>query len=304
MAFLREANYLKLFDRLKTLSITSIILIGYFQISLLATLDYFTGYEYSFAFFYLIPVALIAWFATKRLAILTAFVTALTWQLVNLKAGEDFSHFSIPMWNTFTRLGFFLVVAILLIKLKNLIQIESELARTDYLTGAANIRLFYEIAEAEIERARRYEHVFSLCYFDIDNFKELNDTHGHQIGNKLLTKVVKSIKTNLRSSDVIARLGGDEFAILLPETNLEQANSVVDKIREKLKVEMDNNKWNVTFSMGVLTCEKIPNTFDEIIKIADALMYEVKTNGKDSVKFELLTEIPSDVEQQHSFGLT
>jgi diguanylate cyclase (GGDEF)-like protein len=256
----------------------------------LGLIDFLTGYEISFAFFYLIPVAMLAWFANKNIALLSAFISAITWQLVNRGAGEQFSNELIPIWNTLTRLGFFVIVAVLLLKLKTLLDHESKLARTDDLTGAENSRSFYETAELEMSRSRRYGRNLTVCYFDADNFKQINDTLGHQVGSELLIRVVKIIKENLRSTDIIGRLGGDEFALLLPETNQEQARVVISKIREKIQAEMNKENWAVTFSMGVLTCIKVPETVDELISVADSLMYEVKKSGKNSVKYEELNE--------------
>lgn len=261
---------------------------GLLQITILGVIDFFTGFELSFAFFYLIPVAFVSWYTDKRAALFTAFISAIIWQIANFGAGQEFSNQWIFVWNTFTRLGFFIVVVLLIFKLKNSFEYESNLARTDYLTGAANPRSFYETAQIEIDRARRYGHEFSICYFDADNFKQINDTLGHHVGSDLLIKVVQVIKQNLRSSDTVARVGGDEFAVLLPETNQEQARAVINKVREKLQTEMNKENWEVTFSMGVLTCFKTPETVDELIKNADSLMYEVKKNGKNSVKYKEL----------------
>lgn len=123
-------------------------------------------------------------------------------------------------------------------------------------------------------------------YMDADNFKQVNDNLGHNVGSDLFVRVVDTIKQNLRSTDVVARLGGDEFAVLLTETNQEQARVITGKMREKLLTGMQKEKWAVTFSSGVPTCVKPPKTVDEVIKIVEGLMYEVKNNGKDSVKFE------------------
>ncbi len=227
-----------------------------------------------------------AWFAERNAALVISFLSAVTWIAANYFAGEQHSHPLIPIWNATTRLGFFLVVTVLMTKLKQSFQHESNLARTDFLTGAANPRAFYEIAQMEINRSRRFERNFSIMYFDADNFKQVNDTLGHNVGSDLLVKVVDTIKQTLRSTDVIARLGGDEFAVLLSETNQKQARVVTGKIREKLLTEMQKEKWAVTFSIGVLTCVKSPKKVDEVIKLVDSLMYEVKNNGKNSVKFE------------------
>lgn len=285
-----EKKTLKFLNKLNNWSRSSLILFGIIQIGFLGVIDYLTGYEISFAFFYLIPVAMLAWFADKNIALFSAVVSAITWQLVNRGAGEQFSNELIPIWNTLTRLGFFVIVAVLLLKLKTLLDYESKLARTDDLTGAENSRSFYEITELEMKRTRRYGRCLTLCYFDADNFKKINDTLGHQVGSELLIRVVKIIKENLRSTDIIGRLGGDEFALLLPETDQEQARVVISKISEKIQAEMNEKNWAVTFSMGVLTCNKVPETVAELISITDNLMYEVKKTGKNAIKYDEFNE--------------
>jgi diguanylate cyclase (GGDEF)-like protein len=265
-----------------------ILLCSFELILLLGVTDYFTGFEISFAVFYLPPVALVAWYGSKRSAVIISIASAATWQAANQLAGEHFSHPLIPYWNATTRLGFFLVVTLLLSKLKESVGRESDLARTDFLTGAANPRAFYEFAQMEISRARRYGHPFSVAYLDADNFKEVNDRLGHHVGSQLLARVVKVVKQNLRATDVVARIGGDEFAILLPETEAEQARAVMRKLRERLSAEMRESGWPVTFSVGLLTCADPPHSVDEMIKIADGLMYEVKESGKDSIRHEIL----------------
>lgn len=265
-----------------------ILFCGGVLIAGLAAVDYLTGFELSFAFFYLLPVGLVAWLAGRRAGIITSFASAVTWQAINHLAGEHFSSSLIPLWNASTRLGFFLVVTLLLARLRESLARESDLARTDFLTGAANPRAFYELAEMEINRARRYEHAFSVAYFDADNFKAVNDQLGHHVGSQLLVRAVEVFKQSLRATDTVARIGGDEFAILLPQTGATQAGVVVEKLLQKVSAEMRAGGWSVTFSVGVLTCADPPRTVDEMIKIADGLMYEVKRGGKDGVRHEVL----------------
>lgn len=271
---------------------------GFIQIALLGVIDFFTGYEISFSVFYLIPVTMTAWFAEKRAALVISVCSAVIWGLANYVAGEKFSNVLIPIWNASTRLGFFLLVTALLIKLKQSFKHERSLARTDFLTGAANPRAFYELAQMEINRSRRFKRSFSIMYFDIDNFKQVNDTLGHHIGSDLLVKVVDIAKQNLRSTDVVARLGGDEFAVLLCETNQDQARTATEKIRAKLLSKMQLEGWAVTFSIGVLTCVNPPKTVAEVIEIVDGVMYQVKNNGKNSVKFEEYGENPPKTSYQ------
>ena len=261
---------------------------GLLLISLLGVIDYLTGYEFSFAVFYLLPVALVAWFAGRRLGLLIATISAATWQYANLLAGESFSSLVVPYWNAATRLGFFVVVVLLLARLRETLLRQTELARTDFLTRALNQRAFYDSAEIEIERARRYRRSFSLAYLDADNFKAVNDRFGHHVGSQLLVRVVEVMKQNLRSTDVVARLGGDEFAVLLPETDAGEAQELVEKLRQKLHQEMMASGWPVTFSIGALTCQNPPESVDEMLKIVDGLMYEAKKDGKDTLRHIVL----------------
>lgn len=263
----------------------SVIALALAQIFILGIIDYSTGFELSFSVFYLIPVALTAWYSEKNAALIVSVISAATWEMANHLAGEVFNYFLIPVWNTSTRMAFFMIVAVLLTKLKESYSQQKALARTDFLTGAANPRAFYEAVEMEILRSRRYDRNFTICYLDADNFKMINDTLGHNVGSNLLVRVVSIIQQNLRATDIVARLGGDEFAILLPETDQKNAQIVVDKLRFKLLSEMQSEGWAVTFSIGVSTYVETPQNVDEVIKLADNLMYEVKKNGKNSAKF-------------------
>lgn len=212
--------------------------------------------------------------------------------MANILAGETFTHLFIPFWNASTRVAFFVIVTVLLTKLKEAYSQQRALARTDYLTGAANPRAFYEAVEMEILRSQRYDRNFTICYLDADNFKMINDTLGHNVGSSLLVRAVSIIKQNLRATDMVARLGGDEFAILLPETDRVKAEIVVDKLRSKLLAEMESKGWSVTFSIGVSTYINSPQDVDEVIKFADNLMYEVKRNGKNSAKYKEFQHSP------------
>ena len=129
------------------------------------------------------------------------------------------------------------------------------------------------------------KHPFTLAYIDLDNFKTVNDQLGHATGDQVLRTVVSSVKKNIRRTDIVARLGGDEFALLLPETNQESARVVLSKIQDGLLEEMRKNNWPVTFSIGVLTCRVAPPSTDALVSMADELMYSVKHDGKNGVKY-------------------
>jgi diguanylate cyclase (GGDEF)-like protein len=261
-------------------TIAGILLIGGVGI-----LDFLTGYELAFSLFYLIPVSLVAWLASQRLGILTSLVSAIVWLTADVAAGSSYSQPFIYAWNTLIRLSFFIITVLLLSTLRKALEREKESARTDYLTGAANSRLFYDLVQMEIGRFQRYARHFSLAYIDIDDFKAVNDRFGHSVGDQVLRTLASSAGKYLRKTDVVARLGGDEFALLFPETDQESARVILAKIHSGLLEAMRQNNWLITFSIGVLTCIAIPDTTDELVKAADELMYAVKRSGKNAVKY-------------------
>jgi diguanylate cyclase (GGDEF)-like protein/PAS domain S-box-containing protein len=169
--------------------------------------------------------------------------------------------------------------------LKRAIEREQELARTDFLTGAANARLFHDLVQREIDRFRRFRRPFTIVYLDLDNFKTINDQFGHGVGDQLLCAVVDNAGSRLRKIDCIARLGGDEFAFLLTEADSGTAHKVMDAVHQVLLAEMAKNHWPVTFSIGVLTCHDTPENAAVLIEMADELMYKVKNNGKNAVSY-------------------
>jgi diguanylate cyclase (GGDEF)-like protein len=162
---------------------------------------------------------------------------------------------------------------------------EKEIAHHDDLTGAANRRYFFEVAQNELDRFQRYKHPFTIIYLDIDGFKTVNDRWEHQIGDQLLCSAIHRAKRTLRKTDFLARLGGDEFVALLPETDQEDAHIVASKFQHALLDEMRSRNWPVTFSIGAMTYLDTHLTTDELISKADSLMYSVKKNGKNAIAY-------------------
>jgi diguanylate cyclase (GGDEF)-like protein len=125
---------------------------------------------------------------------------------------------------------------------------------------------------------------------DVDNFKLVNDLFGHRIGDEVLRCIVSELKSQLRSTDTIARLGGDEFVLLLPSTRQAEARLVVCKVYANLLEKMRQRNWPVTFSMGAVTCEFSPYSAEQLINIADEVMYEVKNSTKNDIRFRTWAE--------------
>ncbi|WP_102795901.1 sensor domain-containing diguanylate cyclase [Bowmanella denitrificans] len=162
---------------------------------------------------------------------------------------------------------------------------ERQLARIDALTGCANRRAFMELAEYELERCSRYQRPFSLAYLDLDNFKQVNDLHGHLAGDNLLQNIARRLQSCLRSSDTVARIGGDEFVLLLPETPQNVAKFMLDRLHHQLLEEMAKQHCPVTFSIGVLSCTQAPEHIDHLLKMVDELMYSIKQKGKNAIRY-------------------
>lgn len=159
-----------------------------------------------------------------------------------------------------------------------------ELSITDALTGLNNSRHFYDQLGTALENSRRYLHTFSLCFLDLDNFKALNDTYGHMVGDRVLETFGTLIKACLRSTDSAFRYGGEEFAIILPSTDFNGAINLADRIRDSLANHNvpvpDNGKINVTASVGI-TEFRAGDDARTILQRADEALYEAKRSGKN-----------------------
>lgn len=161
-----------------------------------------------------------------------------------------------------------------------------ELSRTDYLTGLNNRRIFQEILEMEIARAERYRGELSVLFFDLDNFKSVNDQLGHAVGDKVLQRIAKTILQNKRQEDIAARYGGEEFVLLLPETGKSKALVIAERIRreiQKLSFEDTGKIIKQTTSCGLAAFPYDAITSDDLLQRADRALYRAKAMGKNTV---------------------
>ncbi len=255
--------------------------------TVVAFADSLTGDEFPLIVCYLPSIMVICWVGQPTLSASLATGCS-TWWLI-----DDFvilGHGTITnaeLWTAATHFVFFQVVIGVLIRLHAALEREKALACTDGLTGLANSREFRDQANRELNRAQRICAPVSVVYLDCDNFKQVNDTRGHCEGDRLLKEVGTAMREGIRATDVAARMGGDEFAILMPSTTRDEAEVVVQRIRERLSSLSNFNEWPVTFSIGVIVYQSIPDSVDEMIRGADNLMYEVKRDQKDAVAYKL-----------------
>ncbi len=253
-------------------------------------IDYQTGPYLSFSIFYLAPITFITWYGNRKSGIFVSFLCAVIWLVADVWTEPHYPHPLIPFWNASLRLFFFLIITYLLAALKAAHAREWRLARLDYLTGVLNHRAFYESAEKELQRLRRYGHPVSLSFIDLDHFKFVNDQLGHAAGDQVLITVGEVLRDNARSSDIAARLGGDEFVIMLPETDTQPALEFISRLKTRLLGAMESRNWPITFSIGIITFQTAPKTLEELVKTADGLMYEVKKNGKNNIRHQVFAE--------------
>ena len=160
------------------------------------------------------------------------------------------------------------------------------LATTDPLTGLPNRRYFLERAEAECRRAARYDRPFSLIMLDVDHFKQVNDHHGHNVGDAVLRALAGTLSHGLRDEALVGRLGGEEFAVLLPEATAEEAVAAAERIRRRIAakpVATEAGELTVTASLGVATWQRPAETVDGLLSRADAALYKSKESGRDRV---------------------
>ena len=168
-------------------------------------------------------------------------------------------------------------------------QLEEELqklATIDSLTQAFNRRAFYEKLNEEVGRARRYEHPLSVVVCDLDDFKLVNDTFGHAVGDQALNEFGTLVSGSMRESDFIGRIGGEEFALALPYSDIGAAAQSAERLRsslEQAEFVIDGNRVALTISVGLSELRDEADTVSELMKRADDALYEAKTTGRNKV---------------------
>ncbi len=159
-------------------------------------------------------------------------------------------------------------------------------ATTDALTGLFNRRQYELLFHRERERSRRLGTRLSLCVLDLDHFKQINDTHGHDVGDQVLRHVAALCTQKLRQTDIVGRFGGEEFILLLPETDLERAERLVNRLRQCLEqapVQAEGETIRVTATFGLTEVQAQDANIEEAVKRADRALYKGKQGGRNRV---------------------
>ena len=284
--FLRIDRFLSRFSG------TVILFIALSGIALVGVLDYLTGHDISMSLFYLAPVAIAAWYNGRLATIGIACLSCVVWYAADTATGYIYAQSWIPIWNAIIRLGFFLINGLLMVALHDSLFRERSASRTDILTGISSRRAFEERLEHGLGLARRTRNPITLAYLDIDNFKTVNDRHGHAEGDRVLRVTGQTLKDATRQTDTAARLGGDEFALVLPNTDRHGAEELLSKLRLDLYKSLVSSALPVTFSIGAITFFDAPHNANQAVEAVDALMYAAKRQGKDALLFSVVDLAP------------
>ena len=258
-------------------------LVGYVLLTLLVYwLNAVTPSTARFGILYTIPVLLVtlteglAW-GIVFAAATTVFREAIAW--VEMPADTP------TLWRILNGLAYLAVLGLAMAGLQSLRRSQAQLARLvtqDQLTNVLNARAFADRLGQELDRNRRYPRALALMYMDLDNFKVINDTHGHQTGDAVLRLVADAMRSSVRQADVVGRLGGDEFAVLMPETDAALADAAAKRLIAGLR-NVFKGTPNVTASIGVVACTATDASTDDLLRRADQAMYDAKKSGKDRV---------------------
>lgn len=225
---------------------------------------------------------------------------------IQLLLSEDPARYSKDSSTTFLqKLG-----AMIAISIENCInrQRTLELGYQDGLTNAYNRRYFDERLKHEVDRCTRHKTDLVCLFIDVDFFKQINDQHGHQVGDAVLVRLVALMTEQVRSSDIVARYGGEEFAIILPETGIQRAHEVAERIRSKVEAQkliFDDSTLSITVSIGLASLsqirlqkgsdtqeqlDKISGNIDQLLlKKADEALYQAKQTGRNQVVIQKMT---------------
>lgn len=182
------------------------------------------------------------------------------------------------------------------IAIENNIALEKiqHLSVTDDLTGLFNARQLEMILEQQVKHSHKTGKPFSLAFADLDNFKSINDAHGHVVGSRLLGAYGRRLRALTRPIDICFRYGGDEFLIVMPETTKQQAAELIQHLHEAMRAEpfeIGSHKLHKTASFGVATFPEDAKSLHILLSKADAIMYQVKRNGRDNVGVSGLTSL-------------
>ncbi len=247
-----------------------------------------SGPTIELSMFYLIPLVFAAWYIGTGLGIFVSVMSVVDWFAVDAPLEEGLAQLGDDLFNASARLVVFLVVVMFIHLLRQALDRAHALARVDPLTQLLNVQSLHELGSRELSKAMRHGSPMTSMFIDLDGFKAINDTLGHQAGDAVLRTFAQALRANVRATDLAARVGGDEFLIVMPDTGPDVAAHIAAKLRDQMLKAMRSADWSVTFSLGVSTFVHPPHTIDDLVNRADAMMYRVKELGRNAIAHEVV----------------
>jgi len=255
---------------------------GYLAIMAIFSLEMISTNEIPLQVLYIFPLTAMAIHCEKTSLVVGAVILSIVFQVVTLLAHENVSASSKITIALIILASNAMVASVARYARAHYLEAE-RLASIDWLTGLHNRRSIELVTDKEIARHKRYGGVFSFALVDLDNFKDLNDSRGHSVGDEALKLLAEVLRKHTRESDTVARLGGDEFAILMPNTQAVDSVRLCQQLSRKVATRMADAAFPVTVSIGCTTFEQTPEATSEIFEKADKAMYSAKANGKGCV---------------------
>ena len=277
-----QQNIFNFFERMnkKTLSVlvVSLVLLIYCG-------DYLVGPLTPFTHFYIVPIFIAALFLDRTSANFVTILATIVGTPFLQQAEANYTTFEL-FFNLFSDASIFYAVLLMSTHLKKLLNELKEQGNYDFLTTAYNKKFFIEVSNLELAISFREKQPAALIFIDLDNFKQVNDEHGNQMGDKLLLDLATSIKASLREGDLLGRFGGDEFGILLQNTTKDQADILITEIKVNLINANAHLKSNITLSFGVVIYNGDKKTsIERLLALADSAIYSVKHSTNNAIKY-------------------
>ena len=198
----------------------------------------------------------------------------------------------------------YIFIVFIVSRMHDLLIRENKRSTTDHLTGLLNARALFDAGDIYTKYSKRYGQHLSVIFIDLDNFKQINDSRGHAVGDMLLKDIGFVLRNTMHTTDWVARIGGDEFAIILAETGYAEAAKAGNKIIENIRT-ITASYPPVAASIGIACFEVIDRSFQDMLRCADNLMYEIKKSSKNEIliqRMKQLTESDGFVVQRERSG--
>jgi diguanylate cyclase (GGDEF)-like protein len=267
-------DHLDRLDRLRRLPGTLVVAASLAVLAVTIAVDYSTGPDLQLLMFDLLPVLAMTWRFDLLAGELTVAVVVVGGALANFFGPDGLSE-GVALWNGAARFVFLSFVVGLVNRQRSVLDHQRDLASLDALTGVLNRRAFYAAAGDVLRRAGRRPRPVTIVFLDIDGLKAVNDTLGHEAGDRLLAEFAAILRRSVRGGDLVARLGGDEFVILLDDTGIDDATAFAERLHDALAA---NPGRPLAASMGICAAGH-GRDVEALVREADALMYEAKRSG-------------------------